>query len=209
MPRDLTRDQVARLVTRADPAFAALVREVGPPPAPRPAPVAERFPALVRSITSQLLATRAADTIHARVVEACGGTVDVDTILATGVGPLRAAGLNTTKARAMVELARATRDGAVRLDRHGRWSDEAVAADVTKVRGIGPWTAEMYLLFTLARRDVWPAGDFAVRYGWSLVHGLDETIPERELRAMGDPFAGSRSSVAWYCWRAVHLARGH
>jgi DNA-3-methyladenine glycosylase II len=86
-------------------------------------------------------------------------------------------------------------------------SDDEVIAEVTKVHGVGPWTTQMYLMHTLGRRDVWPVGDFGVRYGWSLLHDLDEMITEKELRGRGDSFAGMRSDVAWYCWRAVHFER--
>jgi DNA-3-methyladenine glycosylase II len=65
----------------------------------------------------------------------------------------------------------------------------------------------MYLMHTLARTDVWPVGDYGVRNGWSIVHGLDETISERDLAPLGERFVGVRSEVAWYCWEAVHLAR--
>jgi DNA-3-methyladenine glycosylase II len=205
----LSRDETARLIARRDRAFRPVIASVGPPPAPRPAPVDQRFASLVRSVTYQLLATRAAATIHARVVEVCDGEVTPDAVLGAGVARLRGAGLSTTKAEALRDLAAATHDGSVRLASHGRWSDDEVLADVVKVRGVGPWTAHMYLMFTLARRDVWPVGDFGVRHGWSLLHGLDETIRERDLAPVGDAFAGSRSAVAWYCWQAVHLARGH
>jgi len=198
---------VAKLITRRDRAFREIVTLSGPPPSPRPARVDERFAHLVRSITFQLLATKAADTIHARVQQACGGTVTVASVLATGAGDLRGAGLNGVKASAMVELAEAVADGRVRPGAHGRMSDADVAREVTSVRGIGPWTAEMYLMFTLARPDVWPTGDFGVRHGWSLIHDLDEMVTEKELRPLGDPFSGVRSSVAWYCWQAVHESR--
>jgi DNA-3-methyladenine glycosylase II len=63
-------------------------------------------------------------------------------------------------------------------------------------------------MHTLARHDVWPAGDLGVRHGWTLIHGLEEMISEGDLRAEGDAFTGVRSDVAWYCWQAVHLSRG-
>jgi 3-methyladenine DNA glycosylase/8-oxoguanine DNA glycosylase len=72
---------------------------------------------------------------------------------------------------------------------------------------VGPWTTHMYLMFTLARPDVWPVGDYGVRMGWSLIHGLDETISPRDLANAGDHLAGHRSVVSWYCWQAVHIAR--
>ncbi len=190
-------------VVERDPAFALIAASSGPLPRLRPAPVGERFGALARSITHQLLATAAAATIHGRVVRACGGQVTVQSVLATPLADLRAAGLSRVKAEAIKELAASVVDGRVRPDRHGRLDDHAVVSEVTAVRGIGPWTAHMYLLFTLGRRDVWPTGDYGVRVGWSRIHDLSETISERDLRTHGDQFGGLRSDVALYCWRAV------
>jgi 3-methyladenine DNA glycosylase/8-oxoguanine DNA glycosylase len=202
------RSDAARLIARRDRAFRDVIHHSGLPPARRSARVDERFGYLVRSIVSQLLATSAANTIHARVVETCGGRVSVASILDAGPATLKSAGLSRTKAEAMIELARHVDEGRVRIPRHGYMSDEDVLAEVTAVRGIGPWTAHMYLMHTLARTDVWPVGDYGVRNGWSIVHGLDETISERDLAREGDRFAGVRSEVAWYCWQAVHLSRG-
>jgi DNA-3-methyladenine glycosylase II len=161
----------------------------------------------VSSIVSQLLATSAATTIHARVVEACGGDVDVDSILRTGAVRLKSAGLSRTKAEAMVDLAEHVRDGRIQIARHGYMSDDDILKEITAVRGIGPWTAHMYLMHTMGRADVWPVGDYAVRTGWSIVHDLEETINERDLVNEGNRFTGVRSEVAWYCWQAVHFAR--
>lgn len=197
------RHDVAELIARRDPAFRPLVQLVGPPPLPRPAPVRDRFPSLVRSISFQLLATAAATTIHRRVVEACDGEPTVPALLAMDVARLRAAGLSRVKAEAMIDLAKHVDDGRIRLERHGHMSDHDVIHEVTAVRGIGPWTAQMYLMFTLGRRDVWPATDFGVRNGWSQLHGLDEMIDERALRDAGAQFEGYRSAVAHYCWRVV------
>ncbi|MFZ1063472.1 MAG: hypothetical protein WAN30_08375 [Acidimicrobiales bacterium] len=203
----LSRRDVARHIVRRDKAFRDVVARAGLPPARRRARVDERFAYLVRSIVFQLLATSAADTIHARVVDACGGSIDVDSILETGAVTLKSAGLSRTKAEAMIDLAEHVHDGRVRITRHGFMSDDEVLAEVTAVRGIGPWTAHMYLMHTLGRPDVWPVGDYGVRNGWSIVHDLDDTISERDLTVLGDRFAGVRSEVAWYCWQAVHFSR--
>ncbi len=197
----------ARAIVRADPAFRALVRRVGPPPRRRAAPVASRFASLTRSVTYQLLATKAAATIHARVVDLCGGEVTPRAILAAGHDRLRAVGLSNAKAAAMLDLAERALDGRLALARHGAMSEADVTAEVVAVRGLGVWSAHMYLMHTLGRPDVWPTGDFGVRHGWSLLHGLDEMISERALVPLGEPFAGVRSEVAWYCWRAVELER--
>ena len=199
-------ERSARIVKR-DRAFKSLVLEIGPPPVRRSAPVADRFSYLARSITFQLLATQAANTIHQRVIDVCGGTVTPASLAEAGHANLRGVGLSNAKAAAMLDLAERANDGRIRLAQHGRMLDHDVLADVVAVRGIGPWTAQMYLMHTLARHDVWPAGDFGVRHGWSLVHHLDEMISEKELRTKGDVLAGDRSDVAWYCWQAVHLSR--
>ena len=201
-------DEVAAFIAQRDRAFKPIIALAGPPPLRRrAASVENRFPSLVRSITHQLLATSAATTIHARVVEACGGVVNVHTIIATGPERLHEAGLNRTKAQAMVDLAHEVRERRVDLARHGRMSDDEIVRDVASVRGIGPWTAQMYLISTMSRPDVWPIGDYGVRVGWSLLHGLDETISEKDLLVAGERFDGARTSVAWYCWEAVHWAK--
>ena len=170
--------------------------------------MSDRFSYLARSITYQLLATKAANTIHQRVIDLCDGLVSPESINAAGHANLRGVGLSNAKAAAMLDLAERSRDGRIRLAQHGRMSDHEVLTDVVAVRGIGPWTAQMYLMHTLARHDVWPAGDLGVRHGWTLIHGLEEMISEGDLRAEGDAFTGVRSDVAWYCWQAVHLSRG-
>lgn len=198
-----SNQDIATLIARRDRAFRAIIREVGPPPTRRRAGVHQRFSDLAESITFQLLATKAATTIHARVRALCGGDVSVQNVLALDVAQLRGVGLSRTKAEAMIDLAQCVHDGRVRVARHGHMSDEEVIRDVTVVRGIGPWTAQMYLMHTLARPDVWPSGDFGVRHGWSVTHDLDDMVSEMELRKAGARFEGVRSAVAWYCWQAV------
>jgi DNA-3-methyladenine glycosylase II len=201
-----TRTETAALIASSDPAFGPLIAALGPPPAPRSAPVAERFGSLARAITFQMLATRAAETIHERVLAAVGD-MSPEHVLEAGTARLRDAGLSGAKASALIDLASRVRDGSIRLDRHGRMPDEDVTRELTTVRGVGAWTTEMYLIFTLARRDVWPVKDLAVRYGWTALHALDEPVGESELRRVGERFAGVRSAVAYYCWRANELAR--
>ena len=199
----LPAPQVAALITARDPAFARLVARVGHPPNHRPAQVDQRYAGLVRSICYQLLATKAAETIHGRVVALFNDDVSVEQALSLGTDALRGAGLSGAKATAIVELAERCRDGRLVLARHGRMDDVAVLEDVVSVRGIGPWTAQMYLMFTLARPDVWPSGDLGVRHGWSKVHGLEELVSSNDLRMAGEEFVGVRSALAWYCWRAL------
>ena len=202
-----SRAERASAIVAADKAFAEIVAHVGPPPSRRAAPASERFADLVSSITSQLLAVSAATTIHARVIDACDGVVSPESLVRVGEDVLKAAGLNRAKAHAMVSLAQAVIAEEVDFAAHGRRRNADITAELVRIKGIGPWTVQMYLMHTLGRHDVWPVGDYGVRVGWSLVHNLDETISEKDLRFEGERFAGNESSVAWYCWQEVHRVR--
>ncbi|MGB9113092.1 MAG: hypothetical protein WCF24_10245, partial [Acidimicrobiales bacterium] len=119
---------------------------------------------------------------------------------------LRAVGLSKNKADSLRDLARKVRDGSVELDaRHlARASDEDIVAHLSTVRGIGRWTAEMFLMFQLRRVDVWPTGDFGVRRGYGLAWKVPMPTP-KELEPLGEPFRPYRSVAAWYCWRAAEV----
>jgi len=193
-------------VAVSDPALAAFIARAGPY-GPRPAD-GDPFVSLARAIVFQQLATRAAAAIHARFVAAIGGAVTAEAILATDFETLRAAGLSTAKATSLLDLAGKVRDGSVPLEGIETLDDDDIVERLTTVRGIGRWTAEMFLLFELRRPDVWPVDDLGVRHGWSLIHGLPETIAPKALMAEGDRFRPYRSVVALYCWHAVHVERG-
>jgi 3-methyladenine DNA glycosylase/8-oxoguanine DNA glycosylase len=205
--KSLTPEERAKIIARRDPSFKKLIKVVGPPPPRRNARVDSRFPNLTRSITFQLLATKAADTIHQRVIDLCEGSVSPESIIVAGHANLRGVGLSNAKAAAMLDLAARAGDGRVRFAHHGRMSDDDVLEEVVSVRGLGPWTAQMYLMHTLGRHDIWPSSDLGVRHGWSLIHNLDEMISVKHLHNEGAVFEGVRSDVAWYCWEAVHLSR--
>ena len=98
---------------------------------------------------------------------------------------------------------RSAEAGRPALDRLGRRSDEDVIAHLTTVRGIGPWTAQMFLMNALGRLDVWPTGDYGVRAGWARAWALAEPPHPTALAALAEPFRPYRSVVAWYCWRAA------
>jgi len=156
----------------------------------------------------QQLAGRAAAAIYARFVAAVGGSVTADAILATSPESLRAAGLSGNKTLSLIDLATKVSDGSVPLEGIEALDDEEIIGRLSAVRGIGRWTAEMFLLFELERPDVWPVDDLGVRHGWTLIHALPETIKPKALQAEGDRFRPHRSMVALYCWHAVHVARG-
>lgn len=206
MPAPSTRvrpaDAAAELARR-DRVLRGLVKRHGPPALPRPAPAATRFAALAEAIVYQQLNGRAAATIHGRVLECLAGTMTPDTVLGAGTAALRACGLSAAKTAALLDLATKVSSGAVSLERIGRLSDAEVVAHLVQVKGIGVWTAEMFLLFTLGRLDVWPVGDYGVRVGFAKAWGLPEVPAPKELVAHGDQYRPYRSVVAWYCWRAV------
>ena len=129
--------------------------------------VSERFASLARAIVYQQLAGAAAGAIWARVLLVVGGDCTAAGVLDAGTEALRGAGLSAAKTAAMVDLAERDVAGSLGLAGLGRLSDEEVIAGLVKVRGIGPWTAQMFLMFTLHRLDVWPVGDLGVRRGFS------------------------------------------
>jgi DNA-3-methyladenine glycosylase II len=196
------RDATALLVGR-DPVLAALVERHGQAPRRRPARADRRFEALAEAIVYQQLAGRAASTIHGRFVLAVGGTVTPEAVLAASDEALAAAGLSRAKAASIRDLADHVASGRIALDRIGRLSDEEIVDHLTQVRGIGPWTAQMFLLSTLGRLDVWPTGDYGVRAGFGRAWGLPAIPTPKELDELGEPFRPYRSLVAWYCWRVV------
>lgn len=189
-------------VAAADPALARTIAAVGPLPRRRRDPDGG-FAALVRAITFQQLAGRAANAIHSRLRVLLGPDVGPEALLALSDEQLRTAGLSGAKIAALRDLSAKVLDGTVVLSRRTRLSDDEIVARLTTVHGVGRWTAEMYLIFELHRPDVWPVGDLGVRQGWARMHGLDTAPGARELAPLGDPFRPHRTLVALYCWRAV------
>jgi DNA-3-methyladenine glycosylase II len=190
-------------LSRRDVVMKELIARHGPPPLPRPVPAQQRFAALARSILYQQLAGRAAEAIHGRFVNVLGGDVTPKAVLACSPAELAGCGLSRAKAAAIVDLAQRVDSGEIALVRIGRLTDQDVVDHLVQVRGVGPWTAQMFLMGTLGRRDVWPTGDYGVRAGFGLAFGHDEMPSPKELELLGDRFRPYRSVVAWYCWRAA------
>jgi len=196
----------SRELAGRDRVMAGLVAQHGPMVVPTRTRVDRRFEAIAQAIAYQQLAGRAAATIWGRTKALVGDRpFDAPVVLALSDEQLRSAGLSGAKAAAVRDLAWQVDTGSVRLDQVGRMSDADVVAELTKVRGVGPWTAHMFLIFDLHRLDVWPTGDLGVRAGYRLAYGLDDLPDPRELDALGDPFRPYRSLAAWYCWRAVDV----
>jgi DNA-3-methyladenine glycosylase II len=193
-------------VARRDPALGAVI-EVAGPARPGARDADGPFGALVRAIVHQQLAGRAAAAIHRRVRALVPGPLTPEAVLALPVDALRSAGLSAAKAASVRDLAHRATAGDLALGTLRRLPDDEIVARLRVVRGIGPWTAEMFLLFELRRLDVWPTGDLGVREGWRLAHRLAEQPTPAELALLGEPLRPVRSVAAWYCWQAVHIAR--
>jgi len=194
----------AAILAERDPVMRRLIADAGPAQV-RPA-ADSHFEALVRAIVYQQLAGRAAAAIHGRLIAAAGGRVEPEPLLSLSDETLRSVGLSGAKAASLRDLAAKVLDGTVVLDPAGlrRESDAEIIARLTTVRGIGKWSAEMFLMFQLRRLDVWPTGDLGVRKGFGLAWGIP-TPTAKQLEPLGHPFRPYRSVVAWYCWRAAEL----
>lgn len=195
--------QATASLRERDPVLAGLIDRHGPPPPRRRVPAVRRFANLAEMIVYQQLAGKAAASIHGRFVLALGGAVRPEAVLAASPELLSSCGLSGAKSASIRDLADKVMSGEVELDRIGRLTDDQVVEHLTRVRGIGPWTAQMFLMSTLGRLDVWPVGDFGVRAGFGRAWGLGEIPAPKELVELGEPFRPYRSLVAWYCWQVA------
>jgi len=205
--RRVSAADAAEILARRDPVLADLIAAAGPIRIGRR--TGSHFAGLVEAIVYQQLAGPAARAIHGRLVAALDGEVEPEALLALSDQTLRDVGLSANKVRSVRDLATKVLDGTVILAPRGlsRQTDDEVTARLTTVRGIGPWSAHMFLIFRLQRLDVWPVGDFGVRQGYGLAWKVPTPTP-RELEPLGEPYRPYRTVVAWYCWRAVELRAG-
>jgi len=199
--------EATRILAAQDPVLAGLVDAAGPMRIRRR--TMSPFEALVQAIVYQQLAGAAARAIHGRLIAALPGGVEPEALLALTDDTLRAVGLSGAKVRSLRDLATKVLEGTVVIAprRLARLSDEQIIERLVTVRGIGRWSAQMFLMFQLRRLDVWPTGDLGVRRGFGLAWKVP-TPTARELEPLGDPYRPYRSVVAWYCWRAAELYGG-
>lgn len=202
-PPDPPHVAASHALAAREPAVAQLLERFGPCPIGATRPRRSHFAELTRIVCSQQLAGAAARAIHARVEARLGGRVTPDAVLALPPDALHGAGLSAAKAAAIVDLAARVDRGDLRLGGLGRVDDAEVVRRLVTVRGIGPWSAEMFCMFQLGRLDVWPVGDLGVRMGYARIAGLDRAPSPRALEPLGERFRPYRSVAAWYCWRAV------
>ncbi len=198
------RPLACRHLAAADPALAALIGRIGPCGL---APTRDREPydALVHAIAHQQLHGRAAEAILGRLAAQGGGAYPApEQLLGLNKAALRACGFSCSKAAALHDLARQRLAGVVpSRAAAARLSDDALIERLSAVRGIGRWTVEMLLIFTLGRPDVLPVDDFGVREGYRRINGLEAQPKPRALAAVGAVWAPYRSTAAWYLWRAA------
>jgi DNA-3-methyladenine glycosylase II len=193
---------------RRDPVLKAVIRQIGPctlRPVKR-----EPYEALVRAIAHQQVHGRAAEAILGRFLALFPGQdfPPATQVLTTAPEAMRACGFSASKIAAIRDIAEKTvgglvpsRRGAARLD------DETLIERLCAIRGVGRWTVEMLLIFTLGRPDVLPVDDFGVREGWRVAAGLEAQPKPKELAAIGEAWAPWRSVAAWYLWRAADAAK--
>jgi len=198
----------ASLHLARDPVMRALIRRHGPcglaPETRSP------YEALSRAIAHQQLNGRAAQTILERFVALfpSGRFPTPTAVLATRATTLRRAGFSRAKVRALKDIARHAVKGVVPTRRAcGRLGDDEIIARLTQIYGVGRWTVEMLLIFTLGRRDVLPVDDFGVREGFRVAYGRRARPTPKALLAYGERWKPYRSVAAWYLWRAANEAR--
>ena len=192
-------DEHVAATLREDPTMAALIDRHGPL---RIEPAGDEFARLCTSIVNQQLSTASAAAIRERFVGVLGGEPTPNRVLAADEDALRDAGLSGTKIEYLREAAAAFRDGDRDLTREGLAdaSDEAVVKALTAIRGVGEWTARMYLIFALGREDVLPLGDLAVRRGFERVYGDGAELSRGEMRDIAEAWRPYRSYGTRYIW---------
>lgn len=195
------RARARKALMRRDPKLGAVIRRVGPCALERRG---DPYRMLLRSVIYQQLAGAAARTIDARLRAPWRGRYPMPAVLiAAPDAQLRAAGLSRQKIKAVRSVAEAFAAGDVTNRALRRMDDDAVIAAVTKIHGIGAWTAHMLLMFSLGRPDVLPVGDYGVRKGAMQLYRLRELPKPKELEALAEPWRPYRSIAAWYLWRVA------
>ena len=188
-------------IARRDPVMAKAIEQMGPVSwRPRSA---DAFGALVRSIHYQQLAGKAATAIHGRFVALFPDSVTPEGVLALPEAELRGVGLSAAKAASIRDLATKVAEGTVPLGAINRLSDDEIVSRLSVVRGIGRWTAEMFLMFRLGRPDVLPVDDYGIRKGFAVALGRADLPTKDQLTEHGERWRPYRTVASWYLWQAV------
>lgn len=199
-----------KALAASDPTMAALIERVGKIDVStrlrrrkeeRPA---DAYGALLRAIVGQQLSTKAARTIYLRVLDLFGGsTPSPEQLLTAREEDLRAAGLSGRKTEYVRDLASHVLSGELELDRLDQLGDEEVIEEIVAVRGLGQWTAEMFLLFHLERPDVLSGGDLGIRKAIQIEYGLEEMPAPQRVLEIGEPWRPHRSLASLYLWESL------
>ena len=186
---------------KADPVLAAIIKKAGPYRAKYMEPV---FQTLVRSIVYQQLSGKAAMTIFNRLAEAAKVTpLTPEAILKMRPQKMRTLGLSKQKTVYIRELAKLTRDGDIQFERLPEMEDDAIIETLTRVKGVGVWTVQMFLMFALQRPNVLPVGDLGVRAAMKKAYGLAELPKPQEMESIAAAWHPYRSIASWYMWRSL------
>ena len=185
---------------KADPVMRAIIDQVG---AYRIQFRDPDFETLVKSIVYQQLSGRVAGVIFGRVTNAAGGRLTPEGILKLRPVRMRTLGLSGQKTAYIRDLARHTRDGRLAFEELARLPDEAVIERLTEVKGIGVWTAHMFLIFALRRPNVLPTGDLGIRNAIRKAYGLLELPKPAEMETLSEPWRPYRTVASWYLWRSL------
>lgn len=188
-----------------DSQMAAAVRDLGYPPERRREP---GFAALLRIIAGQQVSTKAAAAVAGRLEAAMNGAPTPEALQALGQDRLRALGLSRQKAAYATGLAEAVTAGRLDVNALAHMPQDDAVAAITGLKGFGPWSARIYLMFSLGRPDIWPADDLGVREGLRRIKGLDERPSVKETERLGAAWSPYRSAAALLCWHILHNTPG-
>jgi DNA-3-methyladenine glycosylase II len=202
MDRSKELASIKQRIPKIDPVFGPAIKQYAPCTFGLEKPKQTHYQSLIRAVIAQQVSSAAAKTIGGRLQEKCAGSITPAKVGALSLKQLQSVGLTGAKVRTIDELTQATLLGDVNFKRFPYLDDEEIIKELIPLFGIGRWTVEMFLIFQLGRLDVWPVDDLAVRRGWDLLHKNVNPIKPKALHALGEPFTGMRSVVAWYCWRA-------
>jgi DNA-3-methyladenine glycosylase II len=196
-------ERALRALKRRDPKLARVIREVGPC---RMLRTGDPYRFLIRSILFQQISVHAGRAIEGRLKGHFGGRLPPpERLRATRATTLRGLGLSRQKILAVRSIAEFAAAGELRTARFRAMDDEAVIEDVTRIHGVGEWTAHMLLLFALRRPDVLPVGDFGIRKGLQRLDGLAELPSAQALTERAEPWRPWRSVASWYLWRCLDV----
>ena len=190
---------------KSDPTMKKVIKLVGPFTAKTNA---NRFDVLVNSIVGQQISTAAATTIKGRLLAHLNngkGRYCLDKLLAQDIDSLREVGVSRQKATYLLDLADKVNSEAVNLKKIGRRDNEGVIAELTQVKGIGVWTAQMFLIFSMGRLNVFPVDDLGIKNGIQRFYELEERPTAEEMRAIAEPWAPYESMASWYLWQGLDV----